>query len=375
LDTLVSALKSSARQLVAPILHVGWYSRLRHRLEVTSNRQPLKPGITAIVAARNEAYLIPFCLESLVGAVDQVVCVDNGSGDGTLALMHEFQTRRAADLDIEVLVMPDALLGECRQAALELTRHEWHLRWDADMVCRTTGPETFPGLRRRVLTDDRPRAIQLPRTNLVGDLHHTHRLFPVIDPGEPILMRFSQLIKYREIGRFDVIRVPLSYRQVIDRGHYYVHCAGLKSDENLIHRFHYFAWREALNAAPDASTRHALADFEVFKRQRNLEFFGTTAPASLKFRYQRQLVYHLQRYDEAAYGQYPEVLRYELERPDPRFEVIYRDGRPYLRLDRADRDMLDYRPTADDLAWDPEAFLRRFLTPAQCLQLGITSAA
>jgi len=373
-DTLVSVLKSSARHLVAPILHLGWYRRRRYRLEVTSNRQALKPGITAIVAARNEAYLIPFCLESLVGAVEQVVCVDNGSSDATLALMHEFQTRRAADLDVEILSMPGALLGECRQAALQLTRHEWHLRWDADMVCRTTGPETFSRLCRRVLTDDRPRTIQLPRTNLVGDLHHTHRLLPVIDPGEPILMRFSQLINYREIGRFDVIRVPLSYRQVVDKGHYYVHCAGLKSDENLIHRFHYFAWREAVNAAPDASSRHALADFEVFKRQRNLELFGTNSPSSLKFRYQRQLVYHLQRYDETVYGPYPEVLCSELKRPDPRFEVIYDGGRPYRRLDRADREMLDYRPTDEDLAWDPEAFLRRFFTPAQCLQLGIMSA-
>jgi len=324
--------------------------------------------------AKNEAYLIPFCLESLVGAVDQVICVDNGSGDGTLALMYEFQTRRAAELNVEVLSMPSALLGECRQAALQLTRHEWHLRWDADMVWRTTGPETFAGLRQRSLTDDRPRAIQLPRTNLVGDLHHTHRLFPVIDPGEPILVRFSQLIKYREVGRFDVIRVPLSYRLVVDKGHYYVHC-GLKSDENLIHRFHYFAWREAFNTAADASARQAFADFEAFKRQRNLELFGTIAPSSLKFRYQRQFVYHLQRYDETIHGPYPEVLHSELERPDPRFEVIYRDGRPYLRLDRADRDMLGYRPTADDLAWDPEAFLRRFLTPAQCLQLGVASAA
>lgn len=366
-------LKSALRHALAPVLNGCWFHWRRHRLEVTRSGQPLKPGITAVVVARNEAYLIPFCLESLLGAVDQIVCVDNGSDDDTLARLVEFRDHNAHNLDVEVLSMPDALLGDCREAALGHTKHEWHLRWDADMVCRTTGTETLIALRRKVLADDRPRSVQLPRTNLHGDLRHTLRLYPTVDPGEPILMRASRQLRYQEFGRFDSVRIPLHYRHVADLGRYYVHCAGLKSDKNLLHRFHYFTWREALAAAPDAMTRRALLDFEAFKRRRNLDLFGTNDSRALKFRFQRQLAHNLQPYDPMIHGPYPEVLRHELERPDPRFEVLYRDGRPYLRLDRSDREMLEYQPTADDLAWDPEIFFRRVLTPAQCSKLGITT--
>lgn len=373
MSAFTERLKAGARRVLAPGLDAGWYRWRRRRLEVTRGGEPPRPGITAVVVARNEGYMIPFCLESLLGAVDQIVCIDNGSADDTLARMREFRSTHGSEVDIEVVSMTGALLGECREAGLERTRCQWHLRWDADMVCHTTGAEAFAALRRRVLNDDRPRTIQLPRTNLFGDLRHTLRLWPVVDPGEPILMRFSRHVRYQEFGKFDTVRVPFHYRQLKDSGRYCAHCAGLKSDENLIHRFHYFAWREAVNTAPAGAARHALSDFDAFQRWRNLEFFGTNDPCSLKFRFQRQMVYHLQRYDPAVYGPYPDVLRRELERTDPRFEVLYRDGRPYLRLDRADREMLDYRPTAEDLAWDPEALLKRFLTPQEYAKLGISA--
>lgn len=362
------------RRVLAPVLHAGWYRRRQRRHELTRQGERLRPGITAVVAARNEGYLIGLCLESLLGAVDQIVCIDNGSDDGTLGRMQEFAAAHRANVDVEVLSMPGALLGDCREAGLQRTRHAWHLRWDADMVARTTGPETLAELRARVLNDDRPRTIQLPRTNLWGDLRHTVRLSPVIDPGEPILVRFSQQIEYREFGKFDAVRVPLHYRQVADAGRYYVHCGGLKSDVNLIHRFHYFAWRGAVNAARDEAGRQAVGDLETFKHVRNALLFGTDDRRAVKFRWQRQFVYHCTRYDPDRYGAYPDVLRTELERATPRFEVVYRDGRPYLRRDRDDAEMLDYRPTPADLAWAPEAFLARFLTSTELSALGIDAA-
>jgi glycosyltransferase involved in cell wall biosynthesis len=342
----------------------------RRRLEIARDGSPLRPGISAVVAARNEDYTISFCLRSLVGFADQIVCIDNGSDDATLQRMQEFQQRHGAQVQVDVLSLPGALLGECREAGLAASRHEWHLRWDADMVAKTTGPESILQLREKVLEDDRPRAYQLPRTNLFGDLHHAYRHVSVVDPGEPILVRFSRGLHYREFGKFDVIRLPLHYDQVRERRRYYFHLQGLKSDANLLHRFHYFEWRRAVNAARGVVERSQLADFEEFKRRRNLELFGTLDPRAIKFRFGRQLMLVLRRFDAEEYGDYPEILKEELN-TSQRFQVLYREGRPYRRLDREDVEMAGYEPTREDLEWDPVAFVRRFSTPSQCRDLGL----
>jgi glycosyltransferase involved in cell wall biosynthesis len=363
----------SLRAVLRPVLaKVLWppIRPFRRRLETARDGTPLRPGIAAIVAARNEAYTIPFCLRSLVGFADQIVCIDNGSEDETLARMTQFAQEHSGQIEVEVLSMPGALLGECREAGLQRSRYQWHLRWDADMVAKTSGPESMLPLRERVLADDRPRAIQLPRTNLFGDLHHTLRHLPVVDPGEPILVRFDRNVRYREHGKFDVIRLPLYFRQTAEAPRFYFHLQGLKSDANLLHRFHYFEWRRVVNATPTRGRPDWLDDFEAFKARRNLELFGTNDPRSVKFRFNRQLMYVLVRFDPAIHGNYPHVLSGELAGPQ-RFEVIYRDGRPFRRIDREDREMASYQPTAEDLAWNPEAFLRCFLTPSQAAAIGL----
>jgi glycosyltransferase involved in cell wall biosynthesis len=367
----VAALQGSLRKPLATLLWPllrpvrAWHDRGR-------DGGRLRPGITAVVAARDEAYTIRLCLRSLVGFADQIVCIDNGSDDRTLQEMEAFRDEHGDRVQVDVVSMPGALLGECREEGLRLTRHRWHLRWDADMIAKTSGPDSMTAVRDRALRDDRPRTIQLPRTNLIGDLRHTHRLGGTVDPGEPILMRFGRGIEYREFGKFDAVRVPLHYAARGEPGRHYFHLAGLKSDDNLIHRFHYFAWREAVNRDGDALDPE-LRTFEGFKRRRNDELFGTNEPRALKFRYQRQLSYHLALYDPGEYGDYPDVLRDELSKPQ-RFEVVYRDGRPWTRIDREDDEMAGYEPTAADLAWDPEAFLRRFLSAEQCRAIGIAPA-
>jgi glycosyltransferase involved in cell wall biosynthesis len=342
-------------------------------IERSRDGERLLPGITALVAARDEAYTVGPCLASLVGFVDQIVCVDNGSEDGTLQQMHAFADRHSHEVDVDVVSMPGALLVDCREEGIRRTRHQWHLLWAGDMVVQTSGPHDVAPVRERILRDDRPRTITFSRTNLVADLHHTFRAGPVVDPGEPFLMRFGRGIKYREFGRFDAARAPLYYAQRREPGRHIFHLGGLKSDANLMHRFHYFAWRETVNREGEALDPE-LRTLEGFKRQRNQELFGTNDPRSLKFRYQRQLSYSLARYDAQRYGDYPVVLQDALAGPQ-RFEVVYRDGRPWSRIDHEDTEMLDYQPTADDLAWDPEAFLRGFLSAAECRALGVEPQA
>jgi hypothetical protein len=141
----------------------------------------------------------------------------------------------------------------------------------------------------------------------------------------------------------------------------------------MMHRFHYWEWRERVNREGEAlPPEHR--ELDGFKRHRNQELFGTNESRSLKWRYIRQLSYLLAPYDPEQSGDYPEVLKDELAGPQ-RFEVVYRNGRPWGRIDREDTEMVDYEPTAEDLAWEPEAFLRRFLTPEQCRTVGIEPPA
>jgi glycosyltransferase involved in cell wall biosynthesis len=342
------------KKLVRSILYVAFYHgyyRWNRSWDRTRNGEPLKDGITAVVSAKNEAYIIPFCLKSLIGVVDQVVCIDNGSDDGTLELMKQFQTEFGDRIEVNVLEMPGALLGDCRNAGLQQTRYKWHLRWDADMVCRTSGGDDMKLLREKVLKDDRPRTIQLPRTNLRGDLHHTRKNLPAIDPGEPILVRFGKDIEYVEYGKFDVIKVPFYYAIEKENQRYYFHCEGLKSDDNLIYRRQYFEWREAFNAHTDSNRPKEVSDFGLFKENWCIREFGTSDRRSLKWRFQREFCNRLERIDTQLFGDYPDVLKPELQNANARFQVILKDGKPYLRVDGSDSEMLGYEPTKEDLPW------------------------
>lgn len=363
--------KTVARSIIGPTLYHGWYRWNRAAWAVSRSGAPLREGVTAVISARNEEYTIPFCLESLLGFADEIVCIDNGSTDGTLSAMRSFERQFGGECQVKILERPGATLGECREAGLDASTRTWHLRWDADMVARTTGPYAIAQLRAELFADPRPRTIQLSRINLKADLAHCSRLYPVVDDGEPFLMTFGKDVRYVEDGRFDVVRVPLYYRQVIDPRHFIFHCASLKSDENLLHRDSYFDWREAVNSKTTGGGAELARDYAAFRNAKELRHYGTSDPRAIKHRFWRQAALTLQRYDEARFGEYPEVLRREIARGTPRFQVTYDGHSPSGRRDLADPEMLAYQPTPEDRAWDPALYLRTRLGAEELRKLGL----
>jgi len=347
----MNRIKSLIRKLLAVVLYHGYYRWFRS-WDCGWNGEPLKEGITAVVSARNEEYILPFCLKSLVGVVDQIVLIDNGSDDSTLQIMKRFKQEHQGKVDVDVLEMPGALLGDCRNAGLQHTRHKWHLRWDADMVARTSGAKSMV-LIRELIKNDRPRTIQLPRTNLRGDFHHTRHALAT-DPGEPILLRFGKDINYVEHGKFDVIRVPFYYAIVKDWRHFYFHCEGLKSDGNMIYRRQYFEWRELYNSFTNENRPEYVSNFQKYQQDWCLREFGTTDSKSLKWRFTRMDCHKLRPVDKNLFGEYPDVLFDEMNSEEQHYRIIEKDGKPYIRLDRTDAEMLDYQPTANDLKWELE---------------------
>ena len=72
----MNEVKVLVRKVLAVLMYHGWY-RWYRTWDVTRDGTPLKFGITAVVSARNEEYILPFCLKSLIGIVDQIVLIDN----------------------------------------------------------------------------------------------------------------------------------------------------------------------------------------------------------------------------------------------------------------------------------------------------------
>jgi len=97
------------------------------------------PRLSAILVVRNEAHCLERCLRSILPIADEIVVLDSGSDDGTVAIARSFGAR------VEVA---DWLgFGPQKNRALALARGEWVLSIDADE--RVT-PELAASIREAV---------------------------------------------------------------------------------------------------------------------------------------------------------------------------------------------------------------------------------
>ncbi len=87
--------------------------------------------LSAAMIVRNEERALPGCLDSLAGVADELVVVDTGSDDGTLALL-EREAGRDRFERVEVRRHPFDGFGPARRAACDLAACEWILWLDAD---------------------------------------------------------------------------------------------------------------------------------------------------------------------------------------------------------------------------------------------------
>ncbi|MAO32056.1 MAG: hypothetical protein CL824_00990 [Crocinitomicaceae bacterium] len=353
-------MKALLRKILRPIVYIFTYLPFKRKVNVTRAGTPLKKGISAVVAMKNEEYILPLCLKSLVGFADQVIIIDNGSDDDSLLVANEFKEKFNDKIQVDIVELPNALLGDCREKGLELSEYQWHLRWDADMVAYTSGNHDMKILREKALNDNTPRAIQLPRLNLNGDLSH-HEPDKLEDPGEPILIWLTKDVIYKEFGKFDTIRVPFYYQQVQETHNYYFHCQGLKSIDNLMHRFHYFTWRELINSIPEQEQDERIKNYEVFKNLRNEYLFHSKDINTIKFRYQKQLFPKFIKLGTQNSYPYPDVIKEEIDSGNERFKILYENGKPYSRKDSKDFEMENYSISEEDEKWSISEFMDRLL--------------
>lgn len=100
-------------------------------------------SITAFLIVKNEETLLPRCLESLRGVVEELAVLDTGSSDGTLAVV-EKESARGHFRRVQLGHHRFRDFGSARQACLDLVNTEWALWIDADEMLS-------PLLRARLL--------------------------------------------------------------------------------------------------------------------------------------------------------------------------------------------------------------------------------
>lgn len=111
-----------------------------------------RPTLSVILITHNEAHNLADCLGALQGWVDEIVIVDNGSTDGSVAM--------AQDLGARVLCVDDwPGFGPQKNRALDVARCDWVLSIDAD-------ERVTPALAQEiqaVIAQDAARAYEIPR--------------------------------------------------------------------------------------------------------------------------------------------------------------------------------------------------------------------
>jgi hypothetical protein len=158
------------RGVVAAALRV-----LGKRARAVAARARPEPGLTLSLAmiVKDEQEMLPGCLEAVKGVVDEMIVVDTGSTDDTVAIAERFGAR--------VVHFPwNGSFADARNVSIDHATCDWVMYLDADEHLM---PEDAPRLRE-LLTKTWREAFYLVETNYTGGdesgsavTHHALRLW------------------------------------------------------------------------------------------------------------------------------------------------------------------------------------------------------
>ncbi len=151
-----------------------------------------RKGVSALLRARNEEQKIGHCLRSIIDLFDEVVFVDNGSEDGTLAIVKRIKETEDQGDRVKVYDYPFKLarFGPEHDGTPEDSVHSavyysnWGIshcsfayvcKWDGDMVLKKEARQPLKE-RLRQLHDNPPRCWTLPGQTIYRDLKRDYYL-------------------------------------------------------------------------------------------------------------------------------------------------------------------------------------------------------
>lgn len=273
-------------------------------------------GISAIVRVKDEEEWIEPAIRSIVGFADQIVVGDNGSVDGTPAILARLG-RELVGL-VELFSLPEADILALTNALIARTRYHWIIRWDADFVAQTSGPVRISLLRDWLmrLNPRRYYMIYLRMVELSGDFWHQDPTHPT--RKDATCWTASPHLRYvYDAQGYEAPRVPRWYavRQWETPCFYHLN---IKSDQRL---FLSHLWKRYLLDP----RRSEYSGFGEFAERRCLAEFGNCDIARAARAWTTEYVKRLVPFDSGRYPDYPALIHAAVSRP--RYRIMYEGGR------------------------------------------------
>ena len=176
----------------------------------------MKPnGISVLIASQNAVRTVGLSVRSFLPFADEIIAVDNGSTDGTVAILG----RLADDYPKVTFVNAAGVvhLHENRQIAYERSRFRWVFRGDSDFIAWTSGPRDIRNLRDHVLRypvvltrmcgRPGPIVFDLMGNYVVGDWHHALPDRQVAKLG-PRVYQDVPGMAFCRVGRHETVQLP-----------------------------------------------------------------------------------------------------------------------------------------------------------------------
>ena len=154
----------------------------------------LQPGISLCMIVKNEERNLARCLKSIMDGVEQIVIVDTGSSDRTLAVAAEF----GAEIHVFAWIND---FSAARNYSLSFARHQWILVLDADSEANFTAAELRATVAAAEKRQDATIYLWLVDTDELGQRYARYR--------QPLLWRNGLGIKYvNAIHEMALIQAP-----------------------------------------------------------------------------------------------------------------------------------------------------------------------
>lgn len=289
-----------------------------------------RSGISAVIRVKNEEDWIRPSILSIKDFVEEILIVDNGSTDGTLDVVE--QVASEISTPTRVFRYPEADHCEISNVGVINSEYKWILKWDADFIAHTDGPESFGHFRDFVfqLDPDRYYMILMSVINLTGDLWHT----PVDTPRyirsagvshtEGYCWSFTPQLhyvwkNYKGISKVESLQFPPFYQFLGWPQLSVFHVGGIRPIQRMLMDYFWHEWKYRY-AGCETEDKVSLEEFAW--QQASIKFHASDAATIIK-NFFHQMKKDIVPYDYKRYSPYPKILLPYLE--NPKYRIVYDD--------------------------------------------------